>query len=114
MKTHDLFLTASLIGHSLGEYQELVLKEAELRATSIVPHKVVPFRWQRDAVRMGATVAILASAVFWLPQWDPFGLHRQQKQLAEQRGTEVREISTRLRTSGRSCWKRSGQGSRRT
>ena len=91
MGTHDLFLTASLIGSSLGDYQELVMKEAERRATNIVPHKVVPFRWQRDALRMCGMTAVLALAVWLLPQWDPFGLHQKQRQLAEQRD-RVREL----------------------
>ena len=92
MRTHDLFLTASLIGSSLGDYQELVLKEAEQRATDSVASKVVPFGWQRDTLRMCGMVALLASAVLLLPQWDPFGLHQKQRQLAEQRD-RVRDIN---------------------
>lgn len=92
MRTHDLFLTASLISSSLGDYQELVLKEAEQRATGSVASKVVPFGWQRDTLRMCGTAALLASAVLLLPQWDPFGLHQKQRQLAEQRD-RVRDIN---------------------
>src|SRR5450759_4821623 len=56
MATHDLFLTASLIGHSLGSYQELVLKEAERRAGGTLPRKVVPFYWRRDMFRICAAL----------------------------------------------------------
>src|SRR5215469_2012440 len=92
MRTHDLFLTASMIGSSLGDYQDLVLKEAEERATGSVASKVVPFGWQQDTLRMCGMMAILAAAVLLLPQWDPFGLHQKQKQLAEQRD-RVRDIN---------------------
>jgi hypothetical protein len=84
LATHDLFLTTSLIGSALGSYQDLVLQEAERRATGVLPQKVVPFHWQQDTVRIGASLALLTAAVFFLPQWDPFGLHQRQRQLSEQ------------------------------
>ena len=90
--THDLFLTASLIEHSLGAYQDLVLKEAELRATKAVPQKIVPFNWQRDAFSLCAGLVVLGVVAQVLPQYDPFGLHQQQRQLAQQRQHE-RELS---------------------
>ncbi|HWD91804.1 MAG TPA: hypothetical protein VG938_05585 [Verrucomicrobiae bacterium] len=100
MATHDLFLTASLIGNSLGSYQELVLKEAEQRMTGAVPAKVVPFHWQRDTLRLGTALALLALGVYLLPQWDPFDLHQQQKKVAEQR-ERIKEINkaTQLRAA---------------
>ena len=64
--THDLFLTASLIEHSLGAYQDLVLKDAEQRAAQMLPQKVVPFNWQRDTFRVCAALAVLTVAVYWL------------------------------------------------
>jgi hypothetical protein len=84
LATHDLFLTTSLIGSALGSYQELVLQEAERRATGVLPQKVVPFHWQRDALRIGVALALLTATVFFMPQWDPFGLHQRQRQLGEQ------------------------------
>src|SRR5579871_1169564 len=83
MGTHDLFLTASVIGSSLGDYQDLVLKAAEERVTGTEPGKVVPFHWQRDTMRMCGALALLAVGVCLLPQWDPLGLHQKQRQLAE-------------------------------
>ena len=92
MGTHDLFLTASLIEHSLGAYQELVLKDAEQRAAKMLPQNVVPFNWQRVTFRICAALAVLSLGVYVLPQCDPFRLHQQKRQLAEQR-ERVREIN---------------------
>jgi hypothetical protein len=92
METHDLFLTASLIEHSLGAYQGLVLKEAGQQASRMLPQKIVPYHWQRDTFRICAALAVSCFAVYLLPQFDPFRLHRRQRQLAEQREW-VREIS---------------------
>jgi hypothetical protein len=92
MGTHDLFLTALLIGHSLGAYQDLVLKDAEQQAAKMLPKNVVPFNWQRDAVRMCAALAVLCLGIYVLPHCDPFRLHQRQRQQAEQR-ERVREIS---------------------
>jgi DNA-binding transcriptional regulator YiaG len=85
LATHDLFLTASLIGSSLGSYQELVLKAAEQRATGVLPQKVVPFHWQQDTLRLAGALGLLVVAVYFLPQWDPFGMHQRQRQVTEQR-----------------------------
>jgi hypothetical protein len=90
--THDLFLTASLIEHSLGAYQDLVLKDAEQRAAKMLPQKVVPYRWQRDTSRICVALVVLALAAYGLPQFDPFGLHQRQQQMAGQR-EQVRDIS---------------------
>jgi len=92
MGTHDLFLTASLIEHSLGAYQELVLQDAEQQAAKVLPKKIVPYNWQGDTFRVCAALAVLSLGVYWLPQCDPFRLHQQQRQLAEQH-ERVRAIS---------------------
>jgi hypothetical protein len=100
MGTHDLFLTASLIGNSLGSYQNLVLAEAEQRAGEALPKKVVPFHWQRETFRICIALGVLALAIYLLPQWDPFGVHQRQRQLSQQRD-RVREINkaTRVRAA---------------
>ena len=92
MGTHDLFLTASLIEHSLGAYQELVLEDAEQRAAKVLPQNVVPYHWHRDTFKVCAALAVLSLGVYVLPQCDPFRLHQRQRQLAEQH-ERVREIS---------------------
>jgi len=91
MGTHDLFLTASRIEHSLGAYQDLVLQDAEQQAGAAPAQTVVPFLWQRDATRIAAALAVLILAAYLLPQFDPFRLHQRQRQLAEQR-EHMREI----------------------
>jgi hypothetical protein len=85
MGTNDLFLTASVISTSLGDYQQLVLQAAEQRATGTEPGKVVPYHWRRDTMRMFAALALVAVGVCLLPQWDPFGLHQMQRQLTEKK-----------------------------
>ena len=92
MGTHDLFLTASLIENSLGTYQDLVLNDAGQRAAKMLPKNILPFNWQRDTFRISAALAVLSIGVYVLPQCDPFRLHQQKRQLAEQR-ERVREIS---------------------
>jgi tetratricopeptide (TPR) repeat protein len=90
--SHDLFLTASEIEHCLGGYQDLVLRDAEHQAASVSPKNVVPYHWQRDTFRMAGAVAVLVFGIYLLPQWDPFGFHHRQKQVAEQR-ERIRELN---------------------
>jgi hypothetical protein len=92
MGTHDLFLTALLIEHSLGAYQDLVQKEAEQRAAKIAPQKIVTYYWQRDTFRICVALAFIILGIYILPRCDPFGLGQSQRKLAEQR-EQVREIS---------------------
>jgi tetratricopeptide (TPR) repeat protein len=108
MRTRDLFLTASLIDHSLGAYQALVLRQAEQRAAEILPQRVVRYDWHRDAATVCAALAAVGLGVYSLPQLDPFGLHRQQRQLTEQRqrlratqkATEVRAALLEQKRAG--------------
>src|SRR5262245_30490887 len=108
MNTHDLFLTASQIDHSLGAYQDLVLVKAEERVAKVAPKDVVPYRWQQGTLRVFVAVALLALGVYFLPQFDPFGLHQERRQVAEQRdrmrelnkATEVRAALLAQKTSG--------------
>ncbi|HLX70721.1 MAG TPA: hypothetical protein VKV04_13925 [Verrucomicrobiae bacterium] len=110
MGTHDLFLTASVIGSSLGDYQELVLKEAEQRATGTEAGKVVPYHWQRDTMRVCGALALVAVGVCLLPQWDPFGFHQRERKVAEQhkhlqelaKATEVRAALLQQKRAGES------------
>ncbi len=83
--SRDLFLTAALIDGSLGEYQAIVLRQAQQRASEILPQQVVPFEWFKDTFRIGAAFSAVVLGVYTLPQLDPFGFHRQQRQATEQR-----------------------------
>ena len=43
----ELFLTASMIEQSPGDFQPIVLRQAEERAAELQPGKVMPFLWRR-------------------------------------------------------------------
>lgn len=92
-KTQDLFLTvASLLG-SAGEYQPLVATEAEKKAGKIQPTEVVPFQFGRRLGNLAAAAAVMALAVFFVPQLDPFGkveaAAKQEKQKKEIQAIKV-------------------------
>ncbi len=88
----DLFLTASSISRTPGEYQELVVKQAEERAAKAKADAVVPFAPLQRGGSAAAALAFLALAVWLVPQLDPFGRQEASKrnaarknQLAEDR-----------------------------
>ena len=81
----DLFLTASMLEGSLGEYQPVVLAQAEVRSTTVRPWAVVPYHFAPAARAAGiATVALLAGVVL-LPLMDPFGKAKARARAAERR-----------------------------
>jgi hypothetical protein len=80
----ELFLTTSLLAEAPGEFRSIVVEQAEERAPSIEPGKIVPFAWQRGLRDMLLTGAIVAAAVFWLPQLDPFKKQAKRDQIAKQ------------------------------
>lgn len=71
--TKDLFLTYATLDNSAGDYQALVLSDAERKARRVDPQRVVTWNWQARAGRLGAMLALLGLAVMYLPQFDPFG-----------------------------------------
>lgn len=96
--TKDLFLTVALIDNSAGEFQPLVARAAEERATRVSPGAVVPFRWGREAGHAALATVLIVAGLHWLPQFDPFGKVQaanqsveRQKQLDEtKKATEAR------------------------
>ena len=80
----ELFLTAALIDESPGDFQPIVVEQAELRAGEVEPARVVPFRWQRGVRDVLGSGAMLACAVLWLPQLDPFKKQEQREKFAKQ------------------------------
>lgn len=82
--SRELFLTAALIDATTGDFQPIVLAQAEERAAQIQPAQVVPFRWQRGARDVAVALALLLAAIFFLPQLDPFGKGKQRQQAAKQ------------------------------
>lgn len=89
--THDLFLTVASLSGSAGDYQPLVADEAEKTAGKIQPTQVVPFQFGRRLSNLAAAAAIMALAVFFVPQLDPFGkVEAAAKQ--EQQKKEIQAI----------------------
>lgn len=80
--TKDLFLTVALIDKAAGEYQPLVAQAAEAQAPRILPVKVVPFQFQKPLSELAA-ISALAAAVFFVPQFDPFGRVEASQQVAK-------------------------------
>lgn len=99
----DLYLTLSLIDSAAGEYQPLVLRSAEKRAQGIVPEKVLPFTWHQRFWHAVWVPGLVAIAVMFLPQLDPFGkvakaeqIAKRHEKLAEARkATEVRLVEVK-------------------
>jgi DNA repair exonuclease SbcCD ATPase subunit len=79
----DLFLTASLAGNASGEYQAIVLQQAEERAEGLDPRKLIGFSWQHGARNIAICAALITAAVLWLPQLDPFKQQEQRNKLAK-------------------------------
>ena len=80
----ELFLTAALIDESPGDFQPIVVEQAEKRAGEVEPARVVPFRWQRGLRDVLGSGAMIAVAVLWLPQLDPFKKQEQRDKFAKQ------------------------------
>lgn len=70
--TKDLFLTVALIEKSAGEYQALVAKAAEEKASKVRAGAVVPYQWTRRLARATAVALLICIGVWGLPQFDPF------------------------------------------
>ena len=71
--TKDLFLTVALIEKSAGEFQALVAKSAEDKASKVRAGAVVPYRWTRRLSRAAVAAILICFGVWGLPQFDPFG-----------------------------------------
>lgn len=91
----ELFLTTALLDDSSGDYQPIVLEQAEMRAAEIQPTRVLPFVWQRGLRDSLASVALVAVAVLFLPHFDPFGKEETRRKLAkeEDRLSETKKIT---------------------
>jgi transposase-like protein len=97
--TRDLFLTLTMLRTTAGEYQPLVVTDAEQAAAKVNPSLAVPFTWEQRALATAAVLAILFCGQVFLPTLDPFGKVAQAKQeetnekkLAEKKKeTEIRK-----------------------
>jgi hypothetical protein len=106
--TNDLFLTAAALDGAVGEFCPLVTRDAETRASSIVPREVVPFAWLPGVRDVGLATAALLVGLLLLPQLDPFGTgevrardDKRRRRLAEaKKATEVRKAVVRKEAAG--------------
>ena len=80
----ELFLTATLAEESGDDFRSIVIEDAERRAGAIEPERVVPFRWQNGTRDIFGSAAIVAVAVLWLPQLDPFKRQEERDKLGKQ------------------------------
>jgi len=109
-KTDDLFLTAVQLDHAAGDYKPLVETAASQKALTLQPANIIGFNWQRNAAVLSAIAIVLAAAVLYLPQFDPFGREAEKQKLAQRlerlvesaQATEKRlEILKQLQEQGR-------------
>ncbi len=103
-RTHDLFLTLTMLDRCTGDYKPLVGRDAEQRARSIKPSSVVPFAWETpalvSALSMPAIVGLLALGVLFIPALDPLGYKAQAKEqeVLQKRIAESRKETEKRKT----------------
>lgn len=96
----DLYLTLSLLKTSAGEYQELVVQDAESRAARIDAAAVAPFGWRNRYWHAVWLPAAVACGLMFLPQFDPFGQVAQASLVAQRKDRlEQSREETKLRVA---------------
>lgn len=107
--TKDLFLTAVLLDPKSPEFSKLVVSGAVDRGKHVDSRKVVPWGGGAQSLKGMAIMALLLSAVLWVPQLDPFGheAKREERQVLREeleetrRVTEVRKAQLKRHTPAR-------------
>ncbi|MEO6740083.1 MAG: hypothetical protein ABIP20_07520, partial [Chthoniobacteraceae bacterium] len=91
----ELFLTASLIAQAPGEYRDIVLSQAEERASQIQAARLFPLNWQSGARNVALAFAALIAGVLRLPKFDPFKVGEKRNELGKQeaRLAETKKIT---------------------
>ena len=91
----ELFLTAALIEQAPGEYRDIVLAQAEERATQLKAARLFPLHWLPGARNVAVAFAVLVAGVLWLPQFDPFKMAEKRNELTKQeaRLAETKKIT---------------------
>ena len=98
--TKDLFLTTTLLDEAPGEFKPIVAQQAEEKAPTVVPSRVVPYHWQPRSAIAAASLGILFLGIQFLPQLDPFGKEEERKKADERRRELVEsKKATQLRTA---------------
>lgn len=95
VKSPDLFLTAELIESSAGDYQNIVLEQAQRRAENVNVQKVIPYQWSDQFRNIGIALGLLILMVAFLPQLDPFGYNEVRAAVvAQEKDLEKSERAT--------------------
>lgn len=83
--TKDLFLTATSIGSSFGEYQSLVIKNGEDESKKVDHVKVVKIEWVEKIRNISIILLLIVLGAAFIPQLDPFGSQLVKKRVEENR-----------------------------
>ncbi len=81
----DLFLTVCCLDSAPGEYQSVVLAQAERRAEQISATSVRPFDWGRPLGSAAVLMLMLIAGLLFLPQLDPFGAQQAREKQENRR-----------------------------
>ncbi len=94
-RSKELFLTASLIEQTPGEYRGIVLSQAEDRAAQLDAARLFPLHWMPGARNVALALTALVAGVLWLPKFDPFKMDvkRQEQTKQEARLAETKRIT---------------------
>jgi len=92
VKSKDLFLTAQLIENSAGDYQNIVVQQAQDKSTTVQVEKVVPYHFSKKIRNLGLILSLLILGILFLPQWDPFG-YEDIRQLNTERAGDLKKSS---------------------
>ena len=80
----ELFLTTTHASQATGEYQSIVLEQAEQRAEWLDARKIVGYSWQVGARNLCLGIGVVLAAALWLPQLDPFKQEAQRNKVSKQ------------------------------
>lgn len=84
-QTKDLFLTATSLSTSTGEYQAAVTDEANHKAPKVLPRLVVPFTPGNKLTHVVVTLLVLLAGVLWIPQFDLLGKDEVRQKITERK-----------------------------
>lgn len=92
-KTKDLFLTASSLNTSTGDYQDAVTDQANKQAPTVNPSAVVPYFPGKKLGHVVMILLVLTAGILWMPQFDLLGQDedRQKTTQRKQRLEETRK-----------------------
>ena len=91
----ELFLTATLIEQTPGEYRDIVIAQAEERAAQLDAARLFPLNWMPGARHVALALTALVAGVLWLPHLDPFKVGQKREELTKQemRLAETKKIT---------------------